>query len=103
MVPLLLNVAALVKKKMPEPVRTAVPAFVRVRVSRVLLSGPVIARVAPDATVVVPVPSMVPPVQLRVLVTVKGALPPRTPLLWVNKAVPAGWLKFSVPLERLID
>src|SRR5207249_5071212 len=79
-VPVLLNVAPCPLHKSP-PLKLVVPALLIVRCASPLASGPLNTRLPPPGITAVPLPSMLPPVQLSVPLTVNTPLPLRLPPL----------------------
>src|SRR5437867_5127976 len=95
-VPVLLNVAPCPLHKSP-PLKLVVPVLLIVRCASPLASGPLNTRLPPPGITVVPLPFMLPPVQLSVHRTINRPhslhfTPPNAP-----SALVAFTLKFAVP------
>jgi hypothetical protein len=91
-----------------EPARLSVPLLTvtvpALLKSRVLVTTPppLTVTLAAGAIAVVPVPPIVPPVQLRAPVSVAVALPPSAPPLRVPPVIEAATLKFALPPLMLV-
>jgi hypothetical protein len=82
-------------------VTLTVPALLKARVP-VTDTTPLVVTVASEAIAVVPVPLIVPPVQLSAPVSVAVALPPSVPPPSVPPVIEAATLKLALPALMLV-